>query len=167
EQPALLWRGCFEVHRRRSNMGEDQRCHVAVLWRDSPGSGGSGRSKYGLRNPVQPNQHDNQWNSRGRLLSLDEWRRNMALKPGTPQTIYMGVTRHDSAGTAPGVYRSTDGGQTWNLVYTAPFANSTSDVRVAVTAADAQKVYVYAGGRDTVGGQLLLRVEVSSDGGGT
>ncbi len=93
--------------------------------------------------------------------------RNMALKPGTPQTIYMGVTRHDSAGTAPGVYRSTDGGQTWNLVYTAPFANSTSDVRVAVTAADAQKVYVYAGGRDTGGGQLLLRVEVSSDGGGT
>jgi len=93
--------------------------------------------------------------------------RNMALKPGTPQTIYMGVTRNDSAATAPGVYRSTDGGQTWNLVYTAPFANNTSDVRVAVTAADAQKVYVYAGGRDTGGGQLLLRVEVSSDGGGT
>lgn len=91
--------------------------------------------------------------------------RNMAIKPGTPQTLYMGVNRNDTNATAPGVYRSTDGGQTWALVHTAPYVN-TRDVRVAVTPADTQRVYVYEGGNNG-GNNTLLRVEVSTDGGGT
>jgi Calx-beta domain len=92
--------------------------------------------------------------------------RNMALRPGTPQTIYLGAQRVDPAdpGTPPGVYRSTNGGTNWTLVHTAPFT-TTSDVRVAVTAADNQRVYVYEGG--TNGGNTELRVEMSSTAGDT
>ncbi|HYW69854.1 MAG TPA: hypothetical protein VE961_02395, partial [Pyrinomonadaceae bacterium] len=90
--------------------------------------------------------------------------RNIALRPGTPLTIYMGVNRNDTNGGAAGVYRSIDGGTTWNIVLTSPFT-TTADVRVAVTAADPTKVYVYEGGNN--GGARLLEVEVSSDGGTT
>ena len=92
--------------------------------------------------------------------------RNMAIEPGQPQTLYLAARRVDpaNAATPPGIYRSTNGGQNWDSVYAAPF-QSTSDIRVAVTPADAQKVYVYEGGRN--GGPLQLRVEVSNDGGGT
>ncbi len=92
--------------------------------------------------------------------------RNMALRPGTPQTIYLGVNRKDTAPAGPaGVYRSTDGGTTWNLVHTAPF-DTTQDVRVAVTAAAPATVYVYEGGTDNTATRQVV-VEVSTDGGTT
>jgi len=92
--------------------------------------------------------------------------RNMAIQPGTPQTLFLAATRVDPADplTPPGIYRSLNGGQNWNLVYTAPF-QTTSDLRVAVTPANPQMVYVYEGG--TNGGPRQLRVEVSADAGGT
>jgi hypothetical protein len=88
--------------------------------------------------------------------------RNMAIRPGTPQTLYLGVQRNDSNGGAAGVYRSTNGGTSWSIAYTSPFT-TTGDVRVAVTAADSNKVFVYLGGNN--GGPRQLEVEVSSDGG--
>jgi hypothetical protein len=92
--------------------------------------------------------------------------RNMAIKPGTPQTLYLAANRVDQpVGLAPGVYRSIDGGVNWNVVFTSPTTTS-SDIRVAVTAADPQKVYVYQGGNNAAA-NMELRVEVSSDGGGT
>ena len=91
--------------------------------------------------------------------------RNMAIRPGTPQTIYLGVNRNDTnTALAAGVYRSTNGGVNWSLVYTSPFT-TTADVRVAVTAADPTLVYVYLGGNN--GGPRLLEVEVSNNGGDT
>ena len=91
--------------------------------------------------------------------------RNLAIEPGQAQTLYLAARRVDpaSASLSPGIYRSTDSGQTWNSVYTAPF-QSVSDIRVAVTAANPQVAYVYEGG--TNGGALQIRVEVSNDGGG-
>src|SRR5436853_3752805 len=92
--------------------------------------------------------------------------RSMAIQPGQPQTLFLAARRVDpaDAATPPGVYRSTNGGQNWESVYAAPF-QSVSDIRVAVTPANPQKVYVYQGG--TNGGSLQLRVEVSNDGGDT
>ena len=92
--------------------------------------------------------------------------RNMAIEPGQPQNLFLAARRVDptNAATPPGIYRSANGGQTWSLVYTAP-TQTTSDIRVAVTPADAQRVYVYHGGAN--GGALQLRVEVSNDGGNT
>lgn len=90
--------------------------------------------------------------------------RNMAIRPGTPQTLYLGVQRNDTNGGAAGVYRSTNGGANWSIVYTSPFT-TTSDVRVAVTAADNTKAYVYIGGNN--GGSRLLQVDVSSNAGDT
>src|SRR5215831_3632771 len=89
--------------------------------------------------------------------------RNMAIRPGTPQTLYLGANRKDLPSGPAGVYRSTDGGGTWNIVYTTPFTGNTADMRVAVTAADPAKVFLYEGGNN--GGPRLLEVEVSSDGG--
>jgi photosystem II stability/assembly factor-like uncharacterized protein len=92
--------------------------------------------------------------------------RNMAIRPGTPQTLYLGVNRKDTAPAGPaGVYRSTDGGATWNLVHTAPF-DTTQDVRVAVTPAAPATVYVYEGGTDNTATRQVV-VEVSIDGGTT
>jgi hypothetical protein len=94
--------------------------------------------------------------------------RNMAIRPGTPQTLYLGVNRNDmptpNDGPA-GVYRSTNGGTNWSLVHTAPFT-TTSDVRVAVTAAAPATVYVYEGGTDNASTRQVA-VEVSTDGGTT
>ncbi len=91
--------------------------------------------------------------------------RNMAIRPGTPQTLYLGVNRNDTNAGAPGVYRSTNGGTNWTLVHTAPF-NTTQDVRVAVSAAAPATVYVYEGGTDNAATRQVA-VEVSTDGGTT
>src|SRR6185503_20371399 len=95
--------------------------------------------------------------------------RNMAIRPGTPQTLYLGVNRNDTqpppVNNQPGVYRSTDGGATWNLVHTAPFT-TTQDVRVAVTAVAPATVYVYEGGTDATATRQVA-VELSTDGGST
>jgi hypothetical protein len=91
--------------------------------------------------------------------------RNMAIRPGTPQTLYLGVNRNDTNGGAAGVYRSTNGGTNFTLVHTAPF-DTTQDVRVAVTAAAPADVFVYEGGTDNTATRQVV-VEVSTDGGTT
>lgn len=93
--------------------------------------------------------------------------RDLVLSPGNAQTIYVGIVRVDQAGNpAPGVYRSTDGGQTWTIIYTSPFPRTTSEVRLAVTPAVPNAVYVYTGGGDA-DGFLEIRLAASKDGGAT
>lgn len=87
--------------------------------------------------------------------------RGLVIHPATESTLYLAMSRVDEGGNSPGVYRSIDSGQTWTRIYTSPFA-STSDVRVAVTPANPQAVYVYAGGTT---GTFSIRVEVSTNGG--
>ena len=93
--------------------------------------------------------------------------RDVVISPANPQTIYVamrGVGASGSGGTG-GVFRSTDGGNTWNIIYTSAFppafgpSGGLRDIRVAVSAANPQKIYVYSGSTTSI------RVDVSTDGG--
>lgn len=94
--------------------------------------------------------------------------RDLAINPANPQIIYAamrGVGTSGSGGVG-GLYRSTDGGSTWSVAYSAPYpsafsANGLRDVRVAVSSANPQRVYVYSGNLTTI------RFAVSNDGGAT
>jgi uncharacterized protein (TIGR03437 family) len=112
--------------------------------------------------------------SSGFYLSTDggvNWRRTLAglprdlvKHPTDDQTLYLAMNRVDQGGLAPGLYRSTDAGQTWTILYPSPYS-PTTDIRVAVTPSSPQTIYVYVGGR--INNVFSVRVEVSNDGGGT
>jgi photosystem II stability/assembly factor-like uncharacterized protein len=93
--------------------------------------------------------------------------RDLVLSPANAKTIYVGIVRVDQTGNpSPGVYRSTDGGETWSIVYTSPFPLATSEVRVTVTPAAPNSVYVYTGGGNAAG-FLEIRLAASKDSGAT
>ncbi|HEX8097149.1 MAG TPA: DUF4214 domain-containing protein, partial [Pyrinomonadaceae bacterium] len=58
----------------------------------------------------------------------------------------------------PGVYKSTDGGQTWANIYVSNFDTEISDIRVAISPANSLKLFVYSGG----GSPRQLQVESMS-----
>jgi hypothetical protein len=94
----------------------------------------------------------------------------VSADPSTPQTVY--VTMRDILGsfTTPGVYKSTNGGMNWSLIYTSAYATgypSPRDIRIAVTPANVQRIYVYEGNYSSTGSVTSIRVVVSNDGGGT
>ncbi|HEY9282486.1 MAG TPA: DUF4214 domain-containing protein, partial [Pyrinomonadaceae bacterium] len=107
--------------------------------------------------------------------------RNLAIHPTNPQIIYAAVRIMDppTTGGTPGVFKSTDAGQSWSLVYASPYYDPsrptvlfTRDIQVAVTPAAPENVYVYVGRttrltQDTSEPLREIRVEVSSDGGAT
>lgn len=94
--------------------------------------------------------------------------RDIAINPANPQIIYAamrGVGTFGNGGVG-GVYRSVNGGSSWTVTYTAPYAaafdtNGIRDIRVAVSPANPQRVYVYLGNLTTI------RFAVSSDNGAT
>jgi hypothetical protein len=109
--------------------------------------------------------------------------RNLALHPTNPQIIYAAARVMDppTTGGTPGIFKSTDAGQTWGLVYASPYYDParptilfTRDIQVATTKAPgaSEYVYVYAGRTtrmttDTSEPLRELRVELSTDGGAT
>jgi len=109
----------------------------------------------------------------GFYLSEDggvNWRRTMAgrprdlaVHPTNPQILYMGMTLVDVSQTVQGpggVYKSLDGGATWlpAPLFTATTTNL-SDVRIAVTPAAPERLYVISGSRTSI------RVDISDNGG--
>jgi hypothetical protein len=89
--------------------------------------------------------------------------RDLAIHPANPGVLYIGMNRVDiSAGaTSPtGVYKSLDGGATWLPVplFAVPTQNVT-DVRIAVTPASPDSVFVISGNR------TAIRIDVSHNGG--
>ncbi len=123
------------------------------------------------------NTTTNQLFSSGFLLSEDggvTWKntlrglpRDLAISPANPQIIYVTMVRVDPAGSgSPGLYRSQDGGLTWASVYTSPYPLGIADIRVAVTPAASNRVYVYSGGGNA-SGLLELRLATSNDNGTT
>jgi len=89
--------------------------------------------------------------------------RDLAIHPTNPQILYVGMTLVDVSDTATGpggVYKSLDGGATWlpAPVFTATTA-SLSDVRVAVTPAAPERIYVISGSRTSI------RVDIGDNGG--
>jgi photosystem II stability/assembly factor-like uncharacterized protein len=89
-------------------------------------------------------------------LSMD-----LVRHPASPNTLYMAMQAVSEPGNipTPGVFKSTNSGLTWTRVYTPPFT-ATSNIRVAVTAAAPQNVYVLAGTETSV------RLEISTNEGG-
>ncbi|HKG21193.1 MAG TPA: hypothetical protein VKC34_04785, partial [Blastocatellia bacterium] len=97
--------------------------------------------------------------------SLQGLARDVQISPINPQTIFVGMARIDQPeGMNAGLYKSTDSGVTWSLVYATPYdSRMTRDVRVSISPSSPQKVYVYTGGFR--GAALETRVEVSTNGG--
>lgn len=91
---------------------------------------------------------------------------DVAIHPTNSQIIYAGL-RHGTSDSDPrGLFKSTDGGQNWANVYNSPFnafGDSTRDFRIAVTPADADRVYIYFGDSRSQD----RRVEMSTDAGAT
>jgi photosystem II stability/assembly factor-like uncharacterized protein len=86
--------------------------------------------------------------------------RGMVLHPTQTGTIYLAMQRIDSLSpTTGGIMRSTDSGVTWTRVYTSPFT-TTSNIKVAVTPANANNLYVLVGSTTA---PASARVEVSTD----
>ncbi|HEX8097563.1 MAG TPA: hypothetical protein VF507_05985, partial [Pyrinomonadaceae bacterium] len=91
--------------------------------------------------------------------TLAGYPRDVVISPANPQTIFAAMRGTTSFSAGSGVYRSLDGGQTWNYVYVLPYS-ATRDVRVAVSPAAPQRVYVYMGN-----GGTDVRVEMSDSNG--
>ncbi|MCA1614030.1 MAG: hypothetical protein LC800_07740, partial [Acidobacteria bacterium] len=97
--------------------------------------------------------------------------RSLATHPTNPQIVYAAtrVTDPPTTGVPYGIFKSTDAGQNWSLVYASPFIDpavpvtlQTRDIQVAVTPAAPENLYVYVG-RTTNG--TVIHVAVSTDGG--
>jgi photosystem II stability/assembly factor-like uncharacterized protein len=85
--------------------------------------------------------------------------RDLVRNTGDPGILYMTVVGNTAA-----LYQSVNGGTTWSRIFTSPFdSGRTKDIRVAVTAADSQTLYVYFGG--TTANTIDLRLAISHDGG--
>ncbi|HJQ68030.1 MAG TPA: hypothetical protein VKA70_03620 [Blastocatellia bacterium] len=95
--------------------------------------------------------------------------RDIAISPANRQTLFTGIiprSEEQENLATPGLHRSTDGGNTWTNIL--PVSYDTSfrrDVRVAVTPARPQNVYVFTGGITFNG--VSVRVAVSTDNGDT
>ena len=91
--------------------------------------------------------------------------RDLVAHPTEPRTLYLSMsTTFSDVVPSAGVYKSTDGGENWDVVFTPAFLDAT-EAKIAVTPAEPETIYVYAG--------LVLRdsaqvsVHVSRDGGRT
>ncbi len=91
--------------------------------------------------------------------------RDLELAPGSSQIVYAGMSRVDESGKPAGIYRSTDQGETWAVTYPVPFTQGTQDVRIGVTPANPQVMYVFTGGFSN--NLFDVQVEVSTNGGQT
>ncbi len=93
--------------------------------------------------------------------------REVILDPSNSLNVYAGLSRIDpDVDPAFGLYHSTDGGSTWANVFTAQYDFSRRrDIKVAMSPADARRIYVYYGG--FIGANAEAHLRVSSDGGAT
>ena len=88
--------------------------------------------------------------------------RDLIKHPTQANTLYLGMARVDNAvPTTGGVFKSDNGGQTWTRIYSSPYAN-TANIKIAVTAAAPQSIYVLSGSTSPAG----ARLETSANEGG-
>ncbi|MGI9105390.1 MAG: DUF4214 domain-containing protein [Pyrinomonadaceae bacterium] len=132
------------------------------------------QATYTLTTPSDPNAEFRLVRN-GFFLSDDggvSWRRtlagrprDLAIHPGNPNILYLGMNLVDTFnGIAAGpaaVYKSANGGSTWEPVpvFVAPAGTNTRDVRVAVSPARPDALYVFSGSSTS------LNLSVSSNAG--
>ncbi len=89
--------------------------------------------------------------------------RDLVKHPTQSNTYYLAMARVDGATpTTGGLFKSTDSCATWTRVSTSPYA-TTSNMKVAVTPASPETVYMLTGRT----GPNTAQLEVSTDGGST
>lgn len=100
--------------------------------------------------------------------ALPGWANDVAINPTNVNTIYATLSYPEDPtnpnGPTEGLYQSTNSGQSWKKIYTPPY-EFTYDMRVAISPANAQTIYVYQGG--VLDNKFDVRVAVSQDGGAT
>lgn len=92
--------------------------------------------------------------------------RDLLLDPEEPGTLYLAMTvvyGEEDKLLPAGLYKSSDGGKQWSIIYTAPAETGTTDIRVAAT--KGRTLYVYTGGKDSQD-RPEARLVASADGGG-
>ncbi len=110
----------------------------------------------------------------GFFLSTDggvTWRKtltglatDLVHHPNNANTLYVAVT--DKFATTPpsaGVYRSLDGGETWQIAFRPPYLRA-HDMKIAVTPANPSMMYVLTG---DINGTARVNLMVTRDEGGT
>ncbi|MBI4850590.1 MAG: hypothetical protein HY819_02070 [Acidobacteria bacterium] len=92
---------------------------------------------------------------------------DLSIDPVNPNILYQATIRVDQMGNPPaGIYRSTDGGNTWTNMFVSPYvANGTFDIRVAQTPANPRLIYIYTGG--VTSSNFDVRIIKSTDSGAT
>lgn len=89
--------------------------------------------------------------------------RDLVAHPTESSTLYLSMsTTFAETPPSAGVYKSTDGGETWKVIFTPAFLEAT-EAKLAVTPADPQLLYVYAGFVEK--DKAEVSVHISKDGG--
>ena len=93
--------------------------------------------------------------------------RDMIIHPASSNIIYAGLSRIEKdTDPAFGLYRSTNSGSTWSMLLSAQYdLTKRRDIRVAISPADPQKIYVYYGG--FISNNIDAHLKSSTDGGAT
>jgi hypothetical protein len=102
------------------------------------------------------------------LNSSDPWSA-VVIDPNNGQIIYAALGRYDGI-AANGVYKSTNGGATWNLLANGPTGIAAGRIAIAVSKSNSQVVYVTASGTGLSGSTAfgsLYKFVRSDDGGAT
>jgi photosystem II stability/assembly factor-like uncharacterized protein len=87
--------------------------------------------------------------------------RDLIRHPTLPNTLYLGMARVDGqVPTTGGIFRSDNGGANWTRIYTSPYT-TTSNIKIAVTSAAPQSLYVLSGSS-----AATAQLEVSTNEGG-
>jgi photosystem II stability/assembly factor-like uncharacterized protein len=90
---------------------------------------------------------------------------DLALHPSNPQTLFLSMSRVDQSGNPkPGLYRSTDRGETWMFIFTGPF-DTESYPNFKIGMAPGNPAAMYLLGHGAIAGSDARRVFASSDGG--
>ena len=82
--------------------------------------------------------------------------------PGSGTTLYAGMYRLDNNGGNGGIYRTTNGGTTWSLLYDLG-TNNAGFIRLGISAANPSRIYAHVSASGAQGD--TLRMIVSENGG--
>ncbi|HKO97440.1 MAG TPA: Calx-beta domain-containing protein, partial [Pyrinomonadaceae bacterium] len=87
--------------------------------------------------------------------------RDLVRHPTQPNILYLALGFTDFAnGSSGGIFKSTNSGQSWTRIYTSPFGTDADNIKIAVTPAAPQNLYVLVG-------KSTARLEVSVNEGGS